>query len=115
MLQPTEDIANFVKGRATMLKNIWLQDNTNPLTMIKVSFFKNCYEKLTEFLYFQKVETMSKIFSSQCKRVLSETDIIEKLKAENYDLAITEPFDTCAYGWLLIFTIQENYCFKETL
>lgn len=40
---------------------------------------------------------MSNTFSSQCKKVLTNTELIETMKAENYDLAVTEPFDLCAY------------------
>ena len=55
-----------------------------------------------QLIKFQKAGDMARVFSEQCKRVMSEPGLIEKLKAENYDLAITEPFDTCAYGMLLV-------------
>lgn len=41
---------------------------------------------------------MGTAFAEQCTKVISEPGLLEKLKAENYDLAITEPFDTCGYG-----------------
>lgn len=45
---------------------------------------------------------MARVFSEQCKKVLSEPGLLDRLKAEEYDLAVTEPFDMCAYGIFLI-------------
>lgn len=62
------------------MTNLWTADNANPLMMLA------------------KAGDMARIFSTQCQLVMEEPGLVEKLKAENYDLAITEPFDTCAYA-----------------
>ncbi|CAP25991.1 LOW QUALITY PROTEIN: Protein CBR-UGT-19 [Caenorhabditis briggsae] len=74
-----DQVEEFVKARTSMLSNMWKQDAANPITLL------------------QRVGKMAEIFSSQCKKVLTDTELIEKMKAENYDLAVTEPFDSCAY------------------
>uniref|UniRef100_A0A1I7UM42 glucuronosyltransferase n=1 Tax=Caenorhabditis tropicalis TaxID=1561998 RepID=A0A1I7UM42_9PELO len=89
-IESTEDVDSFIKARTSMLANMWLQDQTNPLTMLK------------------KVEKMSQIFKAQCRKVLEDTELIEKIKAENYDLAITEPFDTCAYPFFEAVNIRAH-------
>lgn len=85
-----EDVDVFIKARSTMLSNMWVADNTNPLTMIK------------------RIGTMAKIFSSQCEKVLRNTELIEKLKAEKFDLAVTEPFDSCAYPFFEAINIRAH-------
>ncbi|KAF1757186.1 hypothetical protein GCK72_013641 [Caenorhabditis remanei] len=82
-------VEDFIKARSKMLANMWLE-NMSPVNMIK------------------KIGTMATIFSSQCREVLSNTALIEKLKAENYDLAITEPFDTCAYPFFEAINIRAH-------
>uniref|UniRef100_A0A8R1E0U1 UDP-glucuronosyltransferase n=1 Tax=Caenorhabditis japonica TaxID=281687 RepID=A0A8R1E0U1_CAEJA len=62
------------------MANLWTADNANPLLMLT------------------KSNDMALTFSDQCKKVISEPGLLEKLRAENYDLAITEPFDMCAYA-----------------
>ena len=58
---------------------------------------------------------MSAIFASQCRRVLEDKELLERLKAEKFDLAITEPFDTCAYGNKLKIALQNhNFQFKNS-
>ncbi|PIC33527.1 hypothetical protein B9Z55_013475 [Caenorhabditis nigoni] len=85
-----ENVEEFVKARTSMLSNMWKQDAANPITMLK------------------RVGKMAEIFSSQCKKVLTDTELIEKLKAENYDLAVTEPFDSCAYPFFEAINIRAH-------
>ncbi|CAP38483.1 Protein CBR-UGT-21 [Caenorhabditis briggsae] len=75
-----ENVEELMEEMREFLTNLWTADNANPLVMLA------------------KAGDMARVFSEQCKRVMSEPGLIEKLKAENYDLAITEPFDTCAYA-----------------
>ncbi|GMS86097.1 hypothetical protein PENTCL1PPCAC_30586, partial [Pristionchus entomophagus] len=37
-------------------------------------------------------------FALQCKHALTKTDLLEKLKAEKFDLVLTENFDYCGFG-----------------
>ncbi|CAI2352091.1 unnamed protein product [Caenorhabditis sp. 36 PRJEB53466] len=89
-VEATEEVANFAKLRKKFMANMWMEDNANPLNLLK------------------RLDTLSKVFRSQCKQVLSQSDLIEKLRAENYDLAITEPFDTCAYAFFEAIEIRAH-------
>lgn len=86
----SDDVAAFAKARTKMLNNLWTMDNTNPFTMLT------------------RVGMMSNTFSSQCKKVLTNTELIETMKAENYDLAVTEPFDLCAYPFFEAINIRAH-------
>lgn len=47
-------------------------------------------------------------FAFQCKAVLDEVQLLERLKNEHYDVVIVENFDMCSVG--------ENYSFDlETI
>ncbi|CAI5449773.1 unnamed protein product [Caenorhabditis angaria] len=79
-VEPDESIANFAERRKEFQKNMWKEDTKNPLVMIS------------------KAKQMAEMFAGQCHKVLSSTELLEQIKAENYDLALTEPFDLCAYA-----------------
>ncbi|KAF1756712.1 hypothetical protein GCK72_013166 [Caenorhabditis remanei] len=76
---PGQDTAETIATMEKFMTQLWTSDNSNPL-----------------FMLFH-APAMSAIFASQCRRVLEDKELLERLKAEKFDLAITEPFDTCAY------------------
>ncbi|UMM26987.1 hypothetical protein L5515_010459 [Caenorhabditis briggsae] len=77
---PGQDTSTTIAAMEKFMTQMWTSDNSNPL-----------------FMAFH-APAMSAIFASQCRKVLEDKELLERLKAENFDLAITEPFDTCAYG-----------------
>ncbi|EGT51652.1 hypothetical protein CAEBREN_06160 [Caenorhabditis brenneri] len=79
-VDPSPNVEMLMEQMREFLTNLWTADNANPLVMLA------------------KAGDMARTFAEQCERVMSEPGLIEKLKAENYDLAITEPFDTCGYA-----------------
>ncbi|PIC32359.1 hypothetical protein B9Z55_012719 [Caenorhabditis nigoni] len=76
---PGQDTSTTIAAMDKFMTQMWTSDNSNPL-----------------FMAFH-APAMSAIFASQCRKVLEDKELLERLKAENFDLAITEPFDTCAY------------------
>ncbi|UMM26986.1 hypothetical protein L5515_010459 [Caenorhabditis briggsae] len=76
---PGQDTSTTIAAMEKFMTQMWTSDNSNPL-----------------FMAFH-APAMSAIFASQCRKVLEDKELLERLKAENFDLAITEPFDTCAY------------------
>ncbi|CAB62783.1 UDP-glucuronosyltransferase [Caenorhabditis elegans] len=79
-IQPGQDISKTIETMEKFMTQLWTTDNSNPLFMVF------------------HAPAMSAIFASQCRKVLEDKELIERLRAENFDLAITEPFDTCAYA-----------------
>uniref|UniRef100_A0A1I7UDE7 UDP-glucuronosyltransferase n=1 Tax=Caenorhabditis tropicalis TaxID=1561998 RepID=A0A1I7UDE7_9PELO len=79
-VEPSENVKTLMDEMREFLTNLWTADNANPLVMLA------------------KAGDMARTFAEQCKRTMSEPGLLDRLKAENYDLAITEPFDTCAYA-----------------
>ncbi|CAL2039992.1 unnamed protein product [Caenorhabditis brenneri] len=63
---------------------------------------------ITPFNVFKKATVISNLFGSHCKNVMSQKKLIEDLKKENFDLAITEPFDTCAYAFFEAISIRAH-------
>ncbi|CAA92791.2 UDP-glucuronosyltransferase [Caenorhabditis elegans] len=74
------NVEELMSDMRQFLANAWKEDTGNPITMMKAA------------------QDMGTAFAEQCTKVISEPGLLEKLKAENYDLAITEPFDTCGYA-----------------
>ncbi|KAF1757184.1 hypothetical protein GCK72_013639 [Caenorhabditis remanei] len=60
------------------------------------------------FVVAKKSKLMSELFSEHCRKVMSEKKLIEQIKSENFDLAITEPFDTCAYAFFEAISIRAH-------
>lgn len=77
---PGHDTTETIATMEKFMSQLWTSDNSNPLFMAL------------------HAPAMSAIFASQCKQVLEDKELIANLKAEKFDLAITEPFDTCAYA-----------------
>ncbi|EGT38616.1 hypothetical protein CAEBREN_31155 [Caenorhabditis brenneri] len=63
---------------------------------------------ITPLNVFKKATVISNLFGAHCKNVMSQTKLIEELKTEYFDLAITEPFDTCAYAFLEAISIRAH-------
>ncbi|EGT55932.1 hypothetical protein CAEBREN_29223 [Caenorhabditis brenneri] len=57
---------------------------------------------------FNKATVISNLFGAHCKNVMSQTELIKEMKKENFDLAITEPFDTCAYAFFEAISIRAH-------
>uniref|UniRef100_A0A1I7UM39 glucuronosyltransferase n=1 Tax=Caenorhabditis tropicalis TaxID=1561998 RepID=A0A1I7UM39_9PELO len=46
--------------------------------------------------------------SSHCRNVMADRNLIEKMKNENVDLAITEPFDMCGYEFFEAISVRAH-------
>uniref|UniRef100_A0A1I7TSY8 UDP-glucuronosyltransferase n=1 Tax=Caenorhabditis tropicalis TaxID=1561998 RepID=A0A1I7TSY8_9PELO len=79
-IPPGTEATETLEAMEKFMSQLWTSDNSNPLFMAL------------------HAPAMSAIFASQCKKVLENRELLETLKSENFDLAITEPFDTCAYA-----------------
>ncbi|CAI2351858.1 unnamed protein product [Caenorhabditis sp. 36 PRJEB53466] len=82
IIEQAADIKELMEEMFAYMAEMWTADNGNPLVILNA----------------QETEMMIKTCGGQCKKVLTEPGLIEKLKAEKFDLAITEPFDMCAYA-----------------
>ncbi|CAI2356439.1 unnamed protein product [Caenorhabditis sp. 36 PRJEB53466] len=69
-----------MEGTREFLANLWTTDFSNPLNMLL------------------SPNALVPLFGAQCDKVMQSKELLEQLKSENFDLAITEPFDSCAYG-----------------
>ncbi|CAB3406841.1 unnamed protein product [Caenorhabditis bovis] len=76
--EKTKEMYNQLKD---FMSNVWIIQQSNPFAIIS------------------KAVDMAKMFSIPCINVLSQKDLIQKFKDENFDLALTEPFDLCGYAF----------------
>ncbi|GMR37154.1 hypothetical protein PMAYCL1PPCAC_07349, partial [Pristionchus mayeri] len=67
------------------------------LNSAKDNFFK--LDTFNPLLTLRMRTLFAQQFSSQCKVVLDDTQLIERLKAEKYDVLILENFDMCGVGY----------------
>ncbi|CAI2352126.1 unnamed protein product [Caenorhabditis sp. 36 PRJEB53466] len=79
-VEPGQETTKTLETMQEFMTQLWTVDTSNPL-----------------FMAFH-APAMSAIFATQCRKVMEDGQLLDTLKAENFDLAITEPFDTCAYA-----------------
>lgn len=79
-VEPDEKVVEKMNQIDQFSGSLWTLDSTQPSAMIAKS------NVLVEF------------FGTQCKKVLQQKEVLDQLKNENFDLAITEVVDGCAYA-----------------
>uniref|UniRef100_A0A8R1I7K0 glucuronosyltransferase n=1 Tax=Caenorhabditis japonica TaxID=281687 RepID=A0A8R1I7K0_CAEJA len=79
-IPPDEKVVEKMKQIDKFSGNLWTLDSTQPSAMRR------------------KSASLAEFFVTQCRKVLQHREILETLRAENFDLAITEPVDGCAYA-----------------
>ncbi|EFP13238.1 hypothetical protein CRE_30571 [Caenorhabditis remanei] len=89
-VEQDDKLKALMATRSKRFETLWTSGFNNPFVVAKKYFI-------------QKSKLMSELFSEHCRKVMSEKKLIEQIKSENFDLAITEPFDTCAYGEMIRF------------
>ncbi|CAL2049210.1 unnamed protein product [Caenorhabditis brenneri] len=75
-----EEVIELFEHTNKFLSNLWTMEVTNPIMMYLNSGI------------------LVKLFGKQCDKVMQSKELLEKLKDQKFDLAITEPFDSCAYS-----------------
>ncbi|GMR60750.1 hypothetical protein PMAYCL1PPCAC_30945, partial [Pristionchus mayeri] len=80
-IEASEETKKVMNLLNTAKGNFFKLDNFNPLLTLKM-----------RTLFAQQ-------FSTQCEAVLDDTQLIERLKAEKYDVVIVENFDMCGVGY----------------
>lgn len=79
-VEPDEEVVEKMNQIDKFSGSLWTLDSTQPSAMIA------------------KSEALVGFFGTQCKKVLQQREILDQLKNENFDFAITEPVDGCAYA-----------------
>uniref|UniRef100_A0A1I7U0I4 UDP-glucuronosyltransferase n=1 Tax=Caenorhabditis tropicalis TaxID=1561998 RepID=A0A1I7U0I4_9PELO len=80
IVEADEEVVEMYKHTNDFLSNLWTMEARNPIMMYLNS------------------DHLVKLFGKQCNKVMQSKELLEKLKYEKFDLAITEPFDSCAYN-----------------
>ncbi|GMS84823.1 hypothetical protein PENTCL1PPCAC_6998, partial [Pristionchus entomophagus] len=80
-IEASEETRKIMNSLNSKKENFFKLDNFNPMLTLKM-----------RTLFAQQ-------FSSQCKAVLEETQLLERLKEEKFDVVIIENFDMCAVGY----------------
>lgn len=56
---------------------------------------------------FQMTKLLGDLFKITCEHINSFKDVLNQLKNEDFDLAITEVFDPCSLGFNLIYFVSQ--------
>uniref|UniRef100_A0A8R1DLL5 UDP-glucuronosyltransferase n=2 Tax=Caenorhabditis japonica TaxID=281687 RepID=A0A8R1DLL5_CAEJA len=78
-VEPDEKVVELMKETQKFLTNLWIADTSNPVNMWLNS------------------GALVALFGAQCEKVMKSTELLKQLKAEHFDVAITEAFDSCGY------------------
>ncbi|CAO4373487.1 unnamed protein product [Caenorhabditis nigoni] len=89
-VEQNEQLRQQMQQRSKRFVGVWTSTNSNPYNLVK------------------KSGDLATIFSDHCRNVMSKKNLIEQMKSENFDLAITEPFDTCAYAFFEAINIRAH-------
>ncbi|PAV91389.1 hypothetical protein WR25_04454 [Diploscapter pachys] len=68
----------------------------------------------TNPLILSKFARVSRIFRDACKSLVEDGDLIEKLRREKFDLAMTEQYDNCAFGIFKLANIDRSLWLSAT-
>ncbi|EFP04949.1 hypothetical protein GCK72_023492 [Caenorhabditis remanei] len=75
-----EEVAEMVGKTDEFLSSLWTSETSNPIKM------------------WWKSGHLINLFGKQCNKVMKSKEILDQLRDEQFDIAITEPFDSCGYG-----------------
>ncbi|CAP23150.1 Protein CBR-UGT-23 [Caenorhabditis briggsae] len=79
-IEADDEVVEIYGQTSKFLANLWTAETKNPIEM------------------YMNPAPIVPLFAKQCDKVMKSKDILEQLKAEEFDLAIAEPFDSCSYG-----------------
>uniref|UniRef100_A0A1I7Y3K0 UDP-glucuronosyltransferase n=1 Tax=Steinernema glaseri TaxID=37863 RepID=A0A1I7Y3K0_9BILA len=91
------NISAYLGAGGDISEYIWKAETRNPLDQIE--------------LY----KTTRWIFSTYCKNLYEQTDLIEQLKAEQFDVVISEAFDVCIFGAIKRLQIKTSIIVSSTV
>ncbi|ULT94558.1 hypothetical protein L3Y34_003783 [Caenorhabditis briggsae] len=89
-VEQNEQLKQQMQQRSKRFVGVWTSTNSHPFNLVK------------------KAGDLATIFSNHCRKVMSEKNLIEQIRNKNFDLAITEPFDTCAYAFFEAINIRAH-------
>ncbi|CCD67627.2 UDP-glucuronosyltransferase [Caenorhabditis elegans] len=89
-IEPDEEVVEKMSKIDQFSGSLWTFDSTHPSAMIA------------------KSNALVGFFGTQCKKVMRQQKILDQLRDENFDLAITEPVDGCAYAIFEYLKIRDH-------
>ncbi|KAK0398017.1 hypothetical protein QR680_002387 [Steinernema hermaphroditum] len=91
------EITSYLGAGGDISEFIWNAETRNPLDQIE--------------LY----KTTRWMFSTYCRNLYEQTDLIEQLKEEKFDIVISEAFDVCIFGAIKKLGIKANIIVSSTI
>ncbi|CAB3406842.1 unnamed protein product [Caenorhabditis bovis] len=90
MVEPCENGIDAFENLKRDMSLMWNAEQGNPLSLVS------------------KLQQMSEVFMHPCDNVIGQKDLIERMKAEKFDLGVAEPFDFCGYAFFEAIQIRAH-------
>uniref|UniRef100_A0A914VUW0 glucuronosyltransferase n=1 Tax=Plectus sambesii TaxID=2011161 RepID=A0A914VUW0_9BILA len=96
------DVKSNGTSRARIIR---YQPLANENTWYSVSFKKDPFDDGTDIMTDENIETFQQIMDDVCEGQISNKQLLQQLREENFDLAMGEMFDYCAFGLFEVLNI----------